>query len=147
MEQIQAFGIKVYINKYSFLYQCISYNNVEENFNIDISLYLILRLIENKFFEAAVLTIILIHCVLLAMEDINFQSSQTLVNIVYYIDGILTHMILIEACIKLFSMGFVAYFSNFWCWLDFIVVGMSLINFYAGLLGLQIIAIFKVQNP
>ena len=122
-------------------------NHVEAKFDINTSLYLISRLIENKFFEAAVLTIILIHCGLLAMEDINFQSNQTLVNTVFYIDGILSHMIFIEACIKLFSMGLVAYFSNFWCWLDFIVVGMSLTNFYAGLLGLQIIALFKVHNP
>jgi hypothetical protein len=81
------------------------------------------------------------------MEDITFESNQALVYMMFYIDAILTSMILIEACIKLFSMGFVAYFSNAWCWLDFIVVGMSLVNIYAGFVGFHIISIFKVQHP
>ena len=114
--------------------------------NIIMSTYLISRLIENKFFEAAVLTIMFVHCGVLAMEDITFEANQTVVKVVFYIDAILTHMIFIEACIKVFSMGFVAYFSNAWCWLDFFVVGTSLINLYAGLLGFPIISIFKVYT-
>lgn len=43
-------------------------------------------------------------------------------------------------------MGFVAYFGNAWCWLDFIIVGVSLVNFAASLLGAGNISIFKTMR-
>ncbi len=48
--------------------------------------------------------------------------------------------------LKLFAMGFVAYFGNAWCWLDFIIVGVSLVNFAASLLGAGNISIFKTMR-
>ena len=82
----------------------------------------------------------------MTLEDIWFETRPTLVDTLYYLDRILTVVFLIETCIKLFSMGFVAFFSNSWCWLDFIIVGVSLINFIAGLLGAGNISIFKVRK-
>ena len=43
-------------------------------------------------------------------------------------------------------MGFVMYFGNAWCWLDFVIVAVSLINFGASLLGAGNISIFKTMR-
>ena len=43
-----------------------------------------------------------------------------------------------KVCIKQHyknNCGIVAYFSNAWCWLDFVIVGVSIVNFVAGILG------------
>ena len=102
------------------------------------------RLIENKYFESVVLALILLSSGVMTLEDITFDSKPMLVDTLFYLDKILTVVFLIETVLKLFSMGFVAYFSNAWCWLDFVIVGVSLINFSAGLLGFANISIFKV---
>jgi len=46
----------------------------------------------------------------------------------------------------MFAMGFVGYFGNAWCWLDFIIVGLSFVNFAASLLGAGNISIFKTMR-
>ena len=43
-------------------------------------------------------------------------------------------------------MGTVAYFSNSCCWLDFVIVAVSIINFAASLLGAGNIPIFKTMR-
>jgi len=37
--------------------------------------------------------------------------------------------------IKWLAMGFVVFFTNAWCWLDFVIVLVSLVNFIAALAG------------
>ena len=43
-------------------------------------------------------------------------------------------------------MGFVVYFGNAWCWLDFIIVCVSLLNFGVSLVGAANIPIFKTMR-
>ena len=110
------------------------------------TVFLICRLIENKYFETVVLALILVSSGVMTLEDIHFEHKPMLVDLLFFLDKILTVVFLLETSIKLFSMGFVAYFSNAWCWLDFVIVGVSLINFAAGLLGFANIPIFKVHK-
>lgn len=58
-------------------------------------------------------------------------------------DRIFTVIFFIEMAIKWLALGFVAYFSNAWCWLDFVIVMVSLINFIAALAGAGSVQIFK----
>ena len=60
----------------------------------------------------------------------------------YYLDRILTVVFFLETDLKLFAMGCVMYFGNAWCWLDFVIVAVSLINFGASLLGTQFSCVF-----
>ena len=69
-----------------------------------------------------------------------------LIDILYYLDRILTVVFFIETVLKLYSMGFIVYFGNAWCWLDFVIVSVSLINFGASLLGAGNIPIFKTMR-
>ena len=82
----------------------------------------------------------------MTLEDIWFETRPLLVDTLYYLDRILTVVFFLETCLKLFAMGFVAYFGNAWCWLDFVIVAVSLINFGASLLGAGNIPIFKTMR-
>ena len=92
------------------------------------------------------LALILLSSFVMTLEDIWFESRPMLMDLLFYLDRILTVVFFIETCLKLFSMGFVAYFGNAWCWLDFVIVAVSLINFGASLLGAGNIAIFKTMR-
>ena len=80
------------------------------------------------------------------MIDIRYDTRPVLIDGLYYLDRILTVVFFLETTLKLFAMGFVAYFGNAWCWLDFIIVGVSLVNFAASLLGAGNISIFKTMR-
>ena len=77
----------------------------------------------------------------MTLEDVWFQTRPLLVDTLYYLDKILTVVFFLETCLKLVAMGIVAYFSNAWCWLDFIIVGVSIVNFVASILGNIIITL------
>ncbi|QQP35113.1 Sodium channel protein, partial [Caligus rogercresseyi] len=104
------------------------------------------RLIENKYFEAVVLTLILLSSFVMTLEDIWFDTRPLLVDMLYYLDRILTVVFFLETLLKLFAMGCVMYFGNAWCWLDFIIVTVSLVNFGASLVGMGNIPIFKTMR-
>jgi voltage-gated sodium channel type II alpha len=37
-------------------------------------------------------------------------------------DRIFTVVFFLEMCVKWLALGFVKYFTNAWCWLDFVIV-------------------------
>ncbi|KAJ8937407.1 hypothetical protein NQ314_011893, partial [Rhamnusium bicolor] len=108
--------------------------------------YKTFRLIENKYFETAVITMILLSSLALALEDVHLQSRPILQDILYYMDRIFTVIFFFEMLIKWLALGFQKYFTNAWCWLDFIIVMVSLINFVASLCGAGGIQAFKTMR-
>ena len=50
-------------------------------------------------------------------------------------DRIFTVIFFLEMMVKWLALGCQNYFTNAWCWLDFVIVMVSLINFVAALLG------------
>ncbi|KAK7790194.1 hypothetical protein R5R35_002964 [Gryllus longicercus] len=104
------------------------------------------QLIENKYFETAVITMILLSSLALALEDVHLQHRPILQDILYYMDRIFTVIFFLEMLIKWLALGFKKYFTNAWCWLDFIIVMVSLINFVASLLGAGGIQAFKTMR-
>ena len=83
------------------------------------------RLIENKYFETAVITMILVSSLALAAEDIHLEKRPVLQDILYYMDRIFTVIFTMEMVVKWLALGFVKYFTNAWCWLDFVIVMVS----------------------
>ena len=71
-------------------------------------------------------SLILISSFVMTLEDIWFETKHSLIDLLYYLDRILTVVFFLETTLKLFAMGFVVYFSNAWCWLDFVFVGVYL---------------------
>ncbi|XP_015436344.1 PREDICTED: sodium channel protein para [Dufourea novaeangliae] len=104
------------------------------------------QLIENKYFETAVILMILLSSMALALEDVHLQSRPILQDILYYMDRIFTVIFFLEMLIKWLALGFKKYFTNAWCWLDFIIVMVSLINFVASLCGAGGIQAFKTMR-
>ncbi|XP_046749985.1 sodium channel protein para isoform X16 [Diprion similis] len=101
------------------------------------------QLIENKYFETAVITMILLSSLALALEDVHLSSRPILQDILYYMDRIFTVIFFIEMLIKWLALGFKKYFTNAWCWLDFIIVMLSLINLGAIWAGAADIPAFR----
>nr|QLB38368.1 Nav12-2 [Apolygus lucorum] len=104
------------------------------------------QLIENKYFETAVITMIMLSSLALALEDVHLAQRPILQDILYYMDRIFTVIFFLEMLIKWLALGFRKYFTNAWCWLDFIIVMVSLINFTASMLGAGGIQAFKTMR-
>ncbi|XP_043259145.1 sodium channel protein para [Colletes gigas] len=104
------------------------------------------QLIENKYFETAVILMILTSSLALALEDVHLSARPILQDILYYMDRIFTVIFFLEMLIKWLALGFKKYFTNAWCWLDFIIVMVSLINFVASLCGAGGIQAFKTMR-
>ncbi|KAF2359711.1 Sodium ion transport-associated [Trinorchestia longiramus] len=104
------------------------------------------QLIENKYFETAVITMILMSSMALAMEDVHLVHKPVLIDVLYYMDRIFTVVFFIEMVIKFVALGFAKYFTNAWCWLDFLIVMVSLINLVATLAGAGKIQAFKTMR-
>lgn len=104
------------------------------------------RLIENKYFETAVIIMILLSSAALAVEDVHLQGNPILTDLLFYMDRIFTVIFFFEMLIKWLALGFVAYFQNAWCWLDFVIVMVSVINFAAALAGYGSVQAFKTMR-
>lgn len=57
-----------------------------------------------------------------ALEDVHLPHRPILQDILYYMDRIFTVIFFIEMLIKWLALGFQKYFTNAWCWLDFVIV-------------------------
>ncbi|XP_037081523.1 sodium channel protein para-like isoform X2 [Pollicipes pollicipes] len=104
------------------------------------------RLIENKYFETAVITMILLSSMALALEDVHLKYNPVLQDILYYMDRIFTVIFFIEMLVKWLALGFKKYFTNAWCWLDFLIVMVSLVNLVATLAGAGGVQAFKTMR-
>merc|ERR1719341_2513190 len=104
------------------------------------------RLIENKYFETAVITMILVSSLALAAEDIHLEKRPVLQDILYYMDRIFTVIFTMEMVVKWLALGFVKYFTNAWCWLDFVIVMFSCgnqVGEYVGVSGMGSMRVFR----
>ncbi|KAK7074898.1 hypothetical protein SK128_008821 [Halocaridina rubra] len=101
------------------------------------------QLIENKYFETAVITMILLSSLALALEDVYLKNRPALQDVLYYMDRIFTVIFFIEMLTKWVALGFAKYFTNAWCWLDFLIVMVSLINLAAIWAGADDIPAFR----
>jgi hypothetical protein len=55
----------------------------------------------------------------------HLSERPVLQDLLYYMDRIFTVIFFIEMLIKWLALGFKNYFTNAWCWLDFIIVMVS----------------------
>lgn len=60
-----------------------------------------------------------------ALEDVHLPQRPILQDILYYMDRIFTVIFFLEMLIKWLALGFKVYFTNAWCWLDFVIVMVS----------------------
>lgn len=65
-------------------------------------------------------------CLLQAFEDVYIEQRKTIRIILEYADLVFTYIFILEMLLKWVAYGFVKYFTNAWCWLDFFIVDVSL---------------------
>ncbi|NXD63988.1 SCN4A protein, partial [Eolophus roseicapillus] len=61
-------------------------------------------------------------------EDIHLQKRQKVKMLLDYADKIFTYIFFMEMLLKWVAYGLHSYFTNAWCWLDFIIVCLSFVS-------------------
>ncbi|XP_045392463.1 sodium channel protein type 5 subunit alpha [Lemur catta] len=93
------------------------------------------RIVEHSWFESFIIFMILLSSGALAFEDIYLEERKTIKVLLEYADKMFTYVFVLEMLLKWVAYGFKKYFTNAWCWLDFLIVDVSLISLVANTLG------------
>uniref|UniRef100_A0A8B9W398 Sodium channel protein n=1 Tax=Anas zonorhyncha TaxID=75864 RepID=A0A8B9W398_9AVES len=101
------------------------------------------RIVEHNWFETFIVFMILLSSGALAFEDIYIEQRKTIKTILEYADKIFTYIFILEMVLKWVAYGFQTYFTNAWCWLDFLIVDVSLVSLVAHALGFSELSAIK----
>ncbi|XP_037986135.1 sodium channel protein type 5 subunit alpha-like isoform X3 [Motacilla alba alba] len=93
------------------------------------------RIVEHNWFETFIIFMILLSSGALAFEDIYLEDRKNIKTMLEYADKVFTYIFVLEMLLKWVAYGFKKYFTNTWCWLDFLIVDVSLISLVANTLG------------
>ncbi|XP_028307798.1 sodium channel, voltage gated, type VIII, alpha subunit a isoform X2 [Gouania willdenowi] len=92
-------------------------------------------IVEHNWFETLIIFMILLSSGALAFEDVYIEQRKTIRIILEYADRVFTYIFILEMLLKWVAYGFVKYFTNAWCWLDFFIVDVSIVTLVANALG------------
>ncbi|XP_068264417.1 sodium channel protein type 2 subunit alpha-like isoform X2 [Nyctibius grandis] len=92
------------------------------------------KIVEHNWFETFIVFMILLSSGTLAFEDIYIEQRKTIKIMLEYADKIFTYIFILEMVLKWVAYGFQTYFTNAWCWLDFLIVDVSLVSLVANAL-------------
>ncbi|NXU51574.1 SCN2A protein, partial [Turnix velox] len=101
------------------------------------------KIVEHNWFETFIVFMILLSSGALAFEDIYSEQRKNIKVILEYADKIFTYVFILEMVLKWVAYGFQTYFTNAWCWLDFLIVDVSLVSLVAHALGLSELSAIK----
>ncbi|XP_054907724.1 sodium channel protein type 4 subunit alpha B isoform X2 [Poeciliopsis prolifica] len=93
------------------------------------------NIVEHNYFESFIIFMILLSSGALAFEDIYIEQRRVIKIILEYADQVFTYVFVVEMILKWVAYGFKTYFTNAWCWLDFLIVDVSLVSLTANILG------------
>ncbi|KAK9396065.1 sodium channel protein type 5 subunit alpha-like [Crotalus adamanteus] len=83
------------------------------------------QIVEHSWFETFIIFMILLSSGALAFEDIYLDERKNIKTMLEYADKIFTYIFVLEMLLKWVAYGFKKYFTNAWCWLDFLIVDVS----------------------
>ncbi|XP_029306489.1 sodium channel protein type 2 subunit alpha-like isoform X1 [Cottoperca gobio] len=125
-------------------FQCCQINEEEEHFK---SWWTLRKtcfiIVEHNWFESFIIFMILLSSGALAFEDIYIEQRRTIKTVLEYADKVFTYIFILEMLLKWVAYGFVKYFTNAWCWLDFLIVDVSLVSLVANAMGYSEITAIK----
>uniref|UniRef100_A0A3P9D4Z9 Sodium channel protein n=1 Tax=Maylandia zebra TaxID=106582 RepID=A0A3P9D4Z9_9CICH len=98
------------------------------------------QIVEHSWFETFIIFMILLSSGALAFEDIYIEQRRVIKVVLEYADKIFTYIFILEMMLKWLAYGFKKYFTNYWCWLDFLIVDISVL---ANTLGYSDLAAIK----
>ncbi|KYO46978.1 hypothetical protein Y1Q_0014532 [Alligator mississippiensis] len=92
------------------------------------------RIVEHSWFETFIIFMILLSSGALAFEDIYLEERKNIKIMLEYADKMFTYIFVLEMLLKWVAYGFKKYFTNAWCWLDFLIVDISVVCLIASVL-------------
>ncbi|XP_040918189.1 sodium channel protein type 4 subunit alpha B isoform X2 [Toxotes jaculatrix] len=92
-------------------------------------------IVEHNYFETFIIFMILLSSGALAFEDIYLEQRRVIKIVLEYADQVFTYVFVVEMILKWIAYGYKTYFTNAWCWLDFLIVDVSLVSLTANILG------------
>uniref|UniRef100_A0A673CVD7 Sodium channel protein n=1 Tax=Sphaeramia orbicularis TaxID=375764 RepID=A0A673CVD7_9TELE len=101
------------------------------------------RIVEHNWFESFIILMILLSSGALAFEDIYIEKRKTIKTVLEFADKIFTYIFILEMLLKWVAYGFAKYFTNAWCWLDFLIVDVSLVSLVANAMGFSELGAIK----
>ncbi|XP_021566404.1 sodium channel protein type 10 subunit alpha, partial [Carlito syrichta] len=101
------------------------------------------RIVEHSWFESFIIFMILLSSGSLAFEDYYLDQKPTVKALLEYTDRVFTFIFVFEMLLKWVAYGFKKYFTNAWCWLDFLIVNISLTSLTAKMLEYSDMASIK----
>ncbi|NXP51504.1 SCN5A protein, partial [Heliornis fulica] len=93
------------------------------------------QIVEHSWFESFIIFMILLSSGALAFEDIHINERRSIKIMLAFLDKMFTFIFVLEMLLKWVAYGFKKYFTNAWCWLDFLIVDVSLINLLGSSVG------------
>uniref|UniRef100_H2SNA1 Sodium channel protein n=1 Tax=Takifugu rubripes TaxID=31033 RepID=H2SNA1_TAKRU len=93
------------------------------------------QIVEHSWFETFIIFMILLSSGALAFEDIYIEKRKVIKLVLEAADKVFSYIFVLEMFLKWIAYGFKKYFTNYWCWLDFLIVDVSLISLAANSLG------------
>jgi len=78
-------------------------------------------------------------CVLQAVEDVHINNEDRIIvkQALHYADRSFTIIFVLEMVIKMMAYGFKKYFTDAWCWLDFVIVVVRLLSQFLRIQGVK----------
>ncbi|XP_015225954.1 PREDICTED: sodium channel protein type 2 subunit alpha-like [Cyprinodon variegatus] len=92
------------------------------------------QIVEHNWFESFIIFMILLSSGALAFEDVYSEQRKTIKVVLEFADKMFTFIFILEMLLKWMAYGFAKYFTNAWCWLDFLIVDVSLVSLVANAL-------------
>ncbi|XP_078023800.1 sodium channel protein type 4 subunit alpha B-like isoform X3 [Epinephelus lanceolatus] len=92
-------------------------------------------IIQHKYFEYFVMFILLLSSAAMMFEDIYLHQRPVLKEILLRADQVFTLLFLIEMLLKIIAFGLKKYFTDTWCWLDFLILDVFLVSLAADTFG------------
>uniref|UniRef100_A0A8C5N1W8 Sodium channel protein n=1 Tax=Leptobrachium leishanense TaxID=445787 RepID=A0A8C5N1W8_9ANUR len=120
------------VKRFPFLYVDITTDKGKIWWNIRKTCF---KIVEHNYFETFIIFMILLSSGALAFEDIYIEQRKVIKTILEYADKVFSYIFVFEMLLKWVAYGFKVYFTNAWCWLDFLIVDVSLISLTANWMG------------
>ncbi|KTG36902.1 hypothetical protein cypCar_00038367 [Cyprinus carpio] len=111
------------------------------------------QIVEHSWFESFIIFMILLSSGALAFEDIYIEQRKVVKVVLEYADKIFTYIFILEMTLKWIAYGFRKYFTNYWCWLDFLIVDVSVIGLVARVVNydqigsMRVLRTFRALRP
>ncbi|OCT63541.1 hypothetical protein XELAEV_18044637mg [Xenopus laevis] len=131
-EEPEACFTKGCIRKFPCCDADVSHGKWKKWWNLRKTCFLI---VEHNWFETFIIFMILMSSGALAFEDVYIEQRKTIKIMLEYADKVFTYIFILEMLLKWVAYGFQKYFTNAWCWLDFLIVFVSLVSLTANALG------------